>query len=355
MWAFSIAIVLFGLAGSALAQQNAPETVVPVGTTVAVRKPIARTADFVGRVQAIERVEIQARITGYLEQVLFKEGDLVKAGAALYRIEKGLFQAAVDQAQGALAASKAKKLLTAIQYERAEQLMKTSAGTVVARDQALTADRAADAQILIDQANLDTAKIKLGYTDITSPVTGKIGRTMLTKGNVVSPQSGTLTTIVSQDPIYVLFPVSQRSPARPAGESRSRTLPESRRDCVSPTALPTARSARSISSTSPSIGPLTPCRFGPISEPQRRADRRPTGHRQSRGRNPRRTGGGAAAGTDHRPARRLRLCRRGRQGGDAAHQDRRANGEDMIVEQRLVGRREASLSKASRRCVPECR
>ena len=57
MWAFSIAIVLFGLAGSALAQQNAPETVVPVGTTVAVRKPIARTADFVGRVQAIDRVE----------------------------------------------------------------------------------------------------------------------------------------------------------------------------------------------------------------------------------------------------------------------------------------------------------
>ena len=158
MWAFSIAIILFGLAGSALAQQNAPETAVPVGTMVAVRKPIARTADFVGRVQAIDRVEIQARITGYLEEVLFKEGDLVKAGAALYRIEKGLFQAAVDQAEGALAASKAKKLLTAIQLERAEQLMKTNAGTVVARDQALTADRAADAQILIDEANLDTAK-----------------------------------------------------------------------------------------------------------------------------------------------------------------------------------------------------
>jgi membrane fusion protein (multidrug efflux system) len=210
MWAFGIAIILFGLTAPALAQQNAPETAVPVGTSVAVRKPIARTADFVGRVQAIDRVEIQARITGYMEEVLFKEGDLVKAGAALYRIEKGLFQAAVDQSEGALAASKAKKLLTAIQFERAEQLMKTNAGTVVARDQALTADRAADAQILIDEANLDTAKINLGYTDITAPVTGKIGRNMLTKGNVVSPQTGTLTTLVSQDPMYVLFPVSQR-------------------------------------------------------------------------------------------------------------------------------------------------
>jgi membrane fusion protein (multidrug efflux system) len=101
--------------------------------------------------------------------------------------------------------------LTAIQYERAEQLMKTNAGTVVARDQALTADRSADAQILIDQANLETAQINLGYTDINSPITGKIGRTAITNGNVVSPQSGTLVTIVSQDPTYVLFPVSQRN------------------------------------------------------------------------------------------------------------------------------------------------
>ena len=213
------AVLFLGVIASAAAQQSGPPAV-PVGTIAAVRKPIARTADFVGRVQAIDRVEIQARITGYLEEVLFKEGDLVKAGAALYRIEKGLFQAAVDQAEGALAASKAKKLLTAIQYERAEQLMKTNAGTVVARDQALTADRAADAQILIDQANLDTAKINLGYTDITAPVTGKIGRNMLTKGNVVSPQTGTLTTIVSQDPMYVLFPVSQREFLRARQASR---------------------------------------------------------------------------------------------------------------------------------------
>ena len=80
----------------------------------------------------------------------------------------------------------------------------------MARDQALTADRDADAGILIAQAKLDEAKINLGYTDIVSPIAGKIGRTNITKGNVVSPQSGTLTTIVSQDPMYVLFPVSQR-------------------------------------------------------------------------------------------------------------------------------------------------
>src|SRR4051812_6244491 len=204
------AVLSCGLAASGVAQQPGPEAV-PVGAGTGERKPIARTADFVGRIQAIERVDIQARITGYLEQVLFKEGEFVKEGQPLYRIEPDQFKAAVDQAQGALEASKAKKLLTAIQFDRAEQLMKTSAGTVVARDQALTADRSAAAQILIDEANLETAKINLGYTDVVSPISGKIGRTMVTKGNVVSPQSGTLTTIVSQDPMYVLFPVSQRA------------------------------------------------------------------------------------------------------------------------------------------------
>lgn len=203
------AVLVLGVSASAPAQQQAPSAV-PVGFVAAVRKPIAKTADFVGRVSAIQRVEVQARVTGYLEEVLFKEGDAVQEGQPLYHIEKDLFQAAVDQAQGTLAASSAKKLLTAIQYQRAEELLKTSTGTAVSRDQALTADRAAEAQILIDQANLETAKINLGYTAILSPIAGRIGRTAITKGNVVSPQSGTLTTIVSQDPIYVLFPVSQR-------------------------------------------------------------------------------------------------------------------------------------------------
>lgn len=196
--------------GPAVAQQPPPTAAVTVGTVPAERRPIARTIDFVGRVQAINKVEVHARVTGYLDAVLFKEGDPVKEGQPLYRIEKDLFQAAVGQAEGVLQSTKAKKLLTAVQYARAEDLMKTSAGTVVARDQALTADRAADAQLLIDQANLDTAKINLGYTDITSPIAGKVSRTNITKGNVVGPDSGTLTTIVSEDPMYVLFPVSQR-------------------------------------------------------------------------------------------------------------------------------------------------
>src|SRR5215469_3515292 len=216
--AICAALALCGLTLPALAQQPG-STTVPVGIVVAERKPIAKTADFVGRVEAINRVEVRARITGYLEAVDFKEGDEVKQGAQLYKIEKGLFEASVGQAEGALERSKAAKILSEVQLQRAEDLLAKSSGTVVARDQARAADEQAAGAIMQDEASLQTAKINLGYTDITSPITGKIGRTNITKGNVVIPSSGVLTTIVSQDPMYVTFPVSQRELLR-ARESK---------------------------------------------------------------------------------------------------------------------------------------
>src|SRR6516225_11275190 len=196
-------------AQKATSQQTAPEAV-PVTTVIAQEKPVTQAKDFVGRIQAIERVEVKARVTGYLEAVLFKEGELVKEGQPLYRIKQDTFKAAVEQAEGALEGAKATKILTQVQLDRAKELLEKNVGSIQKRDEALAADENADANILKAQANLDTAKINLGYTDILSPITGKISRTQVTKGNVVSPDSGVLTTIVSQDPMYVLFPVSRR-------------------------------------------------------------------------------------------------------------------------------------------------
>lgn len=202
-------MLLCGLSVPAEAQQKAPAAVA-VGTIAAERRPITGSLEFVGRVEAIDRVEVKARVTGYLEEVLFKEGDLIKEGGPLYRIEKGLFQAAVEQAEGALERSKASKTLSEIQLQRAEELLAKSAGTAVARDQALAADGNAKGAMMQDEANLSTAKINLGYTAIVSPITGKVGKTNVTKGNVIGPDSGSLTVIVSQDPMHVTFPVSQR-------------------------------------------------------------------------------------------------------------------------------------------------
>ncbi|WP_024519573.1 efflux RND transporter periplasmic adaptor subunit [Bradyrhizobium sp. Tv2a-2] len=204
-------VIFFGVAAPVLAQSAAQApAAIPVSVVTAEKKPVTKSLDFVGRVEAIQRVEIKARVTGYLEKVAFKEGDLIKAGAELYGIERGLFEAAVGQAEGALAKDKAAKTLTEVQLQRAEELLGKQAGTQVARDQAFAADESAKGVLLVDDANLKTANINLGYTEITSPIDGKVGKTNITVGNVVGPGSGPLTVVVSQDPMYVSFPVSQR-------------------------------------------------------------------------------------------------------------------------------------------------
>jgi membrane fusion protein (multidrug efflux system) len=206
----SVAVVFLLSTIPCLAQNDRPPDRVSVGVSIASRKPVAKLLNFVGRVEAVDRVEIRARVTGYLEEVEFKEGDVVQAGASLYKIERGLFQAAVGEAEGALDRSKAAKVLSEVQLKRAEELYQRNVGSAVARDQARAADEQAKGTILVDQAALDKAKINLGYTDIVAPVMGKIGRSNVSKGNVVGPDSGPLTVIVSQDPMYVTFPVSQR-------------------------------------------------------------------------------------------------------------------------------------------------
>src|ERR1700688_2205896 len=126
IWAI---LAICGLSLPVLAQQREPAAV-SVSTVAAERRPISKTLGFVGRVEAVNRVEIRARVTGFLDAVLFNEGDPIMDGAPLYRIEKGLFQAAVEQAQGALERSKASKTLTEIQLQRAQDLLDKQAGTV---------------------------------------------------------------------------------------------------------------------------------------------------------------------------------------------------------------------------------
>ncbi len=205
-WIFSALVLSLSFAAAA----QTPSGPVPVGTVAARQESIEKTMDFVGRVEAIQRVDVRARVSGWLEEVLFKDGQKVQKGTPLYRIEPGQFQAAVGQAQGALMRSKASQDLTAIQLDRAEELLRKAAGTAVTRDQARASDEQAKGQILSDQSALQTAQINLDYTSIVSPIAGQVGRTLVTVGNVVGPDSGVLTTIVSIDPMYVTFPVSQR-------------------------------------------------------------------------------------------------------------------------------------------------
>lgn len=205
-----IAAFLFGVlvqAPYARAQQPAA---IPVGTTAAALRPITQATEFVGRVEAMEHVNIRARVTGFLQQVLFKEGDLVKEGDILYRIEPDTFEAAVMQARGALLQAQAKYANASVQRARTEELVKTNTAAQATLDRDVAAEKTAQGEVIVATSNLKSAEINFGYTQITAPISGEVGRSAFTKGNVVGPDSGPLTEIVSRDPMYVTFPVSQR-------------------------------------------------------------------------------------------------------------------------------------------------
>jgi membrane fusion protein, multidrug efflux system len=171
---------------------------------------ITETSEFIGRVQAEQRVSLNARITAFQEERLFVEGTEVHAGDLLYRLERGPFEADVAQRESNVADASARLANATIQLNRAQALLATPAGQRSNVDDAVAAQRSQAAQLAGAQAALRTSRINLDYTEIRAPIDGQISRTSITPGNVVSPSSGPLATIVSQDPMYVTFPVAVR-------------------------------------------------------------------------------------------------------------------------------------------------
>ena len=190
--------------------QPAPPAAPSVGVVTVKRQPMTDSYEFNGRIEPINSVNIVARVAAFLEKQLFTEGTDVKKGDLLYVLEQPPYQATVDVQRAAIAQAQAQLDNDNISLWRAQQLLQRNAGTQEAVDTAQAIQRTAAAQLQSAQAQLETAQINLGYTEILSPIDGRIGRTSVTVGNVVSPNSGVLTTVVSQDPMYVLFPVPTR-------------------------------------------------------------------------------------------------------------------------------------------------
>ena len=181
-----------------------------VGVRLVVQRGVSQSFEFVGHIKATDKVDLRARVEGFLEKRLFREGQDVKAGDLLYQIEKVQYEALVEQAKANLAAAEAESTNAKLEYSRQLELSKRqySAQSVVDQNRA-TMDTAA-AKIMQAKAALRQAEVNLDYTDIRAPIAGRIGQTAYTIGNLVNPASGVLATIVSQDPIYVLFPISVR-------------------------------------------------------------------------------------------------------------------------------------------------
>ncbi|WP_298257126.1 efflux RND transporter periplasmic adaptor subunit [Bradyrhizobium sp.] len=217
---FVMVLAAIDAPASAQTKQGAPAPPA-VGVLEAAKRPITEINEFLGRIEAVNRVAVVARVTAFLEKRLFTEGSELKTGDLLYQLERGPFEADLNSKQAQVAQLQATLDNAKLTTNRAKTLLSGPAGQQSTYDTALANQRSLEAQVQAAQAQVDLSKINVDYTEIHSPIDGRIGRTAVTEGNVVSPSSGTLTTIVSQDPMYVTFPV----PVREALGLRDRYAP----------------------------------------------------------------------------------------------------------------------------------
>ena len=207
-----LAAVLAAGSMSDRAQAQAPGQPPP---TVTVSKPVVKQIveqdQFTGRFDPIEFVEVRARVTGYLEKINFVDGANVRKGEVLFVIDRRPYKAALEQAQAALVSAKARLSFTQTDLDRAQQLSKGGNISEQVTDQRRQASQTAQADVDSAEAALRNAQLNYDFTEVKSPIDGRIGRRLVTEGNIVSADTTMLTTIVSLDPIYFGYTVDEKS------------------------------------------------------------------------------------------------------------------------------------------------
>ncbi len=188
------------------AQPKTPPPLVTV--TPVLKKRVIKTFQLVGRTAAMKTVNLVARVTGYLERRNFKEGEDVKKGDLLFVIEQAPYKIEVKAADAKVAEANA-ILANAQSYLKRLQSVRKGAVSQTDLDKSKSDLLKAEAGLMQAKASLDQARLNLNYTEIRSPIDGRIGRVSVDEGNLVSPNTGTLATILQMDPIYVLFTVGE--------------------------------------------------------------------------------------------------------------------------------------------------
>ena len=214
-----IAMIISGVFNTGILSANEqPKMPAP---TVVVEKAVPASAKafrrYVGMVEAINSVQIMPRINGELRKIHFTEGSLVEAGQLLYEIEDTTYQAAVLGLEAQLEAQKATLAYATSEHVRKSKLLKSNAVSASAHDLAVMEINVAKANIKRIEAALIDAKNTLSYTRITSPVSGRIGKSAVSVGNLLAPQMGTLTDVQQLAPIYVKFSISEKALRRDFG------------------------------------------------------------------------------------------------------------------------------------------
>jgi multidrug efflux system membrane fusion protein len=226
MLAFGALAVLAGC-NNPEAQGGPPPGAPPVSVAAALERDVIETDEFPGRIEAVESVEVRARINGYIQSAQFKPGAEVRKGDLLFVIDPRPFEAEVARAEATLATTRAQLDLARTELARNEQLLADQATSKREYDDAAAKVRQLDAQIRANQASIETARLNLAYTRVTAPINGRVGKAEITVGNLVqgeAPNSPLLTTVVSSSPIYASFEADERAYLKYIGKARSGAL-----------------------------------------------------------------------------------------------------------------------------------
>jgi RND family efflux transporter MFP subunit len=207
----------------------------PQQVTVAqvLSKPVTEFDEFTGRFEAIDRVEIRPRVSGYISSVNFTEGSEVKKDDVLFVIDQRPYAAELKRAQAQLAQAKSALALARSEKERATNLLAQHAISQEEFDTRASGDEQAEANVQLAESALDTAALNMTYTKVISPINGRISRANITLGNLVTNGQTLLTTVVSLDPIYVRFDGDEQAYLRSVKEARDRVATGSK-DVVAP-------------------------------------------------------------------------------------------------------------------------
>lgn len=199
---------------SACAPQAAPAPQAPqVSVAEVLQRDVSDWDEFTGRTEAIQSVEVRPRVSGYIERVAFAEGSTVQKGDLLFVIDPRPYRAELDRAEAELVRAQANAELARNEVARGDRLLNARAISQEEYDQRVNAGRESNANVRAAKAAVETARLNLGYTSITSPIDGRVSKAEVTLGNLVSggtASSTLLTSVVSVDPIYVAFEGDER-------------------------------------------------------------------------------------------------------------------------------------------------
>jgi multidrug efflux system membrane fusion protein len=201
-------LAALGLAGCGPANGKAPEAAAaggpPVTAALVLERQINETQEFSGRLEAVERVDIRARVGGFITSVNFKPGSLVKKGDVLFVIDARPFQAEASRAEAAAVSARTKADLARLELARSERLFADKAVAQREVDEKASTLKELDANVRAAQASLEAARLNLAYTKVTAPISGRVSKAEITTGNLVDG-SAILTSVVSNKDIYASF------------------------------------------------------------------------------------------------------------------------------------------------------